>query len=682
MLLEIDVQYQREMGKDFMMLKIRESIQRRESMIMFILACGVMLWYCLVARVEVRDVVPTYATYAGHEGEEQFIYYLTDDDVIEQEFASSRNFDMVTLHLSDHDKVISGKTSVSVIEKDTNKPVYNEEISNSDIIYGRLLELKFDGNAGTSYVLKLTFEGMGNEGLGIFGFPIQNGGQENYEVAVGIHIHTNLFQTQVVRVLFFIFILLVINVILVTQTKLTEEYLFLGIVIPVGIAFLSFLSVNAVHDGGTHLAKVYHYSNVLMGRADSDTNSQVLLREDEAQAYNEIYEENHRENPVMETYFDTVERFWEKTEEQDYILSHEYRATIASSIFEYFPGTLGMTLGRILGRSVRFNIFLAKLFCFMFYVVIVFWAIKISPYFKSVIAFAALLPMSLYQATGITYDSVVMAISLLILALFFRARTERLSSGEIIILFVASATLGCCKGGFYLVILLAFLTISKEQFGGLKNKCKLCVGSLLAGGIGMLVTFAQAFFSSFRYIQAGALETDEIATLVPGTENAAYGIKYVFTNSIGFLKILVVTLTHKTEQYIGTLIGNRMKWTDTLVSWHIILAFIILLILAGSRTEKIQVNVNVKERILLALCLGIEIIGFHLLMLIETPVWSQVIEGVQGRYFLPWVPIIILIIYNGKRKYELQGMRRMFFYYAIAESAYLYSFLKIFLSIA
>lgn len=671
-----------------MMLKSWERIRQREFIKIFILACGVMLWCCFAARVEIKDAVPTYATYVGHEGEEQFIYYLMDNDVIEQEFMSSRDFDIVTVHFSHHDKLISGKTFISILEKDTNKLVYYEEKSNSDIKYESLLELEFYGNAGTSYILTLTFEGMGNEGLGIFGFPINDAGQKDYEVAVGIHSHTNLFQTQVIRVLVIIFIMLFLNVILVTQTKLSEEYLFLGIVIPMGIAFLSFLSVNVVHDGPTHLAKVYHYSNVLMGRGDNDTNSYVLLREDEAQVFNEIYVENHRENAVMEIYFDTVDRFWEKTEEQDYILSHEYRGTNASSIFEYLPGTLGMTLGRILGGSARFNIFLAKLFCFLFYVIIVFWAIKISPYFKSVIAFAALLPMSMYQATGITYDSVVMAISLLILALFFKARTERMSSKEIIMLFAASAILGCCKGGFYLVILLAFFTITKEQFGGLKNKCKLCVGSLVAGGIGMFITFAHAYFSSFlsmfavsENIQAGELQTGEITQLVPGTENAAYGIKYAFTNSIGFVKMFVVTLMQKSDQYIGTLIGNRMAWTDDLVKWHIIFAFILLLILAGSRTDKIQINVNLKERILLVLCMGIEILGFHLLMLIETPVWSQVIEGVQGRYFLPWVPIIILIIYNGKRKYELQGIRRMFFYYAIAESAYLYSFLKIFLSI-
>ena len=69
-------------------------------------------------------------------------------------------------------------------------------------------------------------------------------------------------------------------------------------------------------------------------------------------------------------------------------------------------------------------------------------------------------------------------------------------------------------------------------------------------------------------------------------------------------------------------------------------------------------------------------------MLIETPVGAMVINGVQGRYFLAWVPVVLFIIYNGRREYEAVGIRRLFIYYSIAESIYLYYFLKIFLGIA
>lgn len=674
------------------MYRIWRKIKNREFLLMLLLAFGTMTGCLIAVKIEISNDIPNYATHVGHEGEEQFIYCLTDEDVIEQEFVSSQDFDMATLHFSDHDQTISGKTFISVKEKGTGTQMFYEEKSNSEIHYGDLVKLEFQGKAGVNYVLKLEFEGMGGNGLGIFGFPESGEETESYKIAIGFHTYTKRFEGLVRWILFIIFCTLLISVILVTCTELSEEYLFLGIAIPVGIAFLSFLSINVVHDGGTHLAKVYHYSNVLLGKGAQDNYSCVLLREDEAEVFNEIYEERNRENPTREIYWDTIEGFDNKKESNNWVLSHEYRETSGNSFWEYFPGVFGMTIGRIIGGSPRFNIFLAKIFFFVFYIIMVFWAIKISPNFKSVLAFGALLPMNLYQATGITYDSVVTAFSMMILALFFKARTESLSRKEVLILFGCSAFLGCCKGGFYLVLLLLFLTISKECFGNFKNKCKICIGSLVCGGIGMMITYMQVYMPVIRSLfaqmasQDRGTETNEIIVSqvvekVPETQISAYGISYVVKNSADFIKMFGKTLIQKADQYLGSLIGYRMAWSDMLIDWIIIFTFLVLLLLASSDTEEIQCKVTVLERCFLLVCLGVEVIGFHILMLIETPMSSSVIEGVQGRYFLAWVPIVILIFHNGKRKYEKNGFRRLFCYYAIAESIYLYSFLKIFLAI-
>ena len=68
-------------------------------------------------------------------------------------------------------------------------------------------------------------------------------------------------------------------------------------------------------------------------------------------------------------------------------------------------------------------------------------------------------------------------------------------------------------------------------------------------------------------------------------------------------------------------------------------------------------------------------------MLIETPIGRSVISGVQGRYFLAWVPIVMLILYDGNRTYNIQGKRRLFFYLSITEIAYLYLFLNNYLGV-
>lgn len=688
-----------------MIAGIVSRVKNREFILMLALVSIVLGFLFFMIKIEIFGNVPDYATHMGHVGEEQFIYNLTNQDTIKQEFVSPEDFDMVSLHFSDHDLPVQGKTFIMVEDKVSEEVVYYGERENSEIHYGELVELSFDGKgkAGKTYILKLQFEGMGENSLGIFGFKsdendlpaLVNNSKSEYTVAIGTHTFTSCFKHLTALTVLMIIVILLFNVFLVTQTALSEEYLFLGIAIPVGIAFLLFLSVNVVHDGGTHLAKVYHYSNVLLGRSADDSYGYVMLQKDEADAFDEIYQDYHRELKTAQMYWDTLEEFGTNASDNYLVQSHEYRETSASSVWEYFPGVIGMTIGRLMGGSARFNILLAKILFFVFYVGMVFTAIRITPYFKSVIAFVALLPMSLYQATGITYDVVVLAVSLVILALFFKARIDMLQKKDILLLFVLSAILGCCKGGFYLVLLIAFIIVPEENVRGRKGKWCICFGSILVGGICMLLTslntYLPVFLDIFRrtevsspFIEIGSSSVARAVEMVPRTDIASYGISYAFYNIAGFFKLMIATLLEKMEFYVGGLVGYRMAWTDETVGWLIQFVFLILLVMASSKIKgkTVRVSITLTDRLVCLFLFGIEVIGFHLLMLIETPVGAMVINGVQGRYFLAWVPVVLFIIYNGRREYEVVGIRRLFIYYSIAESIYLYYFLKIFLGIA
>lgn len=669
--------------------------------IVFIILLDILLILGMyfVIRTEIWNEIPEYATQVGHAGEEQVVYYLKDSDVIEQRFQSEQNFDMVSLHLSDHDQSISGKTFISVIEEETGKNVYYEERQNSEIHYGELVKLNFEGKAYTDYLLTISFEGMGERGFGIFGFPIQKeeaavqicGENLECKIAIGVHNYTNQFRKLVIGVFVIMCVLIVTGTLLAIETQIQEEYLFLGIAVPMGIAFLFFLSINMVHDGATHLAKVYHYSNVLMGQSEEDISGYVVLDHDEKQAFDEMYAEDNRENKTAEMYYDTIEHFWEKSEEQDKEISHEYRETSASSPLEYFPGILGMTLGRLLGGSARLNILLAKICFFLFYIGAIFWAIKISPYFKTVIAFTALLPMALYQATGITYDSIVIAIGMLIIALYFKARQQRLDKKEIIFLLILAMVLGCCKGGFYLPILFLFCFIPSEVFSSKKKKWKLCSGTFAAGGIGLLVTSFDAYFpvifdmaKRMRVTQAnntGMEVGNQIATVVPETQTLAYGIGYAFSNPFSFIKMMISTLVEKADYYMGNLVGYRMAWSDITTEWIIIFLFLILVWMAAFNIEGEKVNVLTRERLAGIVIIAMEVIGFHILMLIETPIGELIIQGVQGRYFIIWVPILLLACNSKQVKNTFLGKRHLYCTMAIAEVVYLFFFMKIFFMI-
>lgn len=663
-----------------------------------------MLW------TEFGGRIPDYATHIGHADEEQFIYYLSDNTIIEQTFESPRDFDFATLNFSDHDTTIQGKTFLSVTETESGQLVEYQEIDNPEIHYGTPVTfLNEGGKSGISYSLTITFEEMGEQGLGIYGRIADegnkaatiNGEESTYAVGIGTHSYTGRFKILTVAVFLMLSFMLFFMIFLISRTKLAEEYLFLGIAIPLGVVFLMFLSGNVVHDGATHLAKVYHYSNVLLGQAGGDNNNYVYLRPDEAENFSRFSSSLHRENEVAEQFWDITEDFWKKSNEKGLVKSPEFRGTNASSIFEYLPGALGMTLGRLLGGSVNLNILLAKTCFFAFYVMMAFWAIKISPYLKAAIAFAALLPMGLYQAAGITYDSVVIATGLVILAYFFRAREFPLKRYEICILLGLSAVLGCLKGGFYLPLLLIFLAVPQEKQGGKKKKWFLFLGIIIAGGTAMAICFSYAYWSMLTQIlgigmpeaaaEAGSTTTAEAvnvaetvsaAETVPGTETISYGIAYFFKEPLGFLQLFIRTAVQKAEFYLGGALGYRMAWTDRAVNWIVLLMFCLLLGGATSRVDgQTEPAVSLKERGLAAGIVFVEFLGFHILMLLETPANATVINGVQGRYFIVLVPLLLFMVYQRKKGYEYPGIRRMFFFCAIAECLYMYDFMKIYLGI-
>lgn len=684
--------------------RLKQRLKRREFLILMALSISFALLLILLVKVEISENIPDYVSHIGHEREEQFIYNIQDGQIIEQKFNSPQDFDFATINFSDHDTVISGKTFLTVMDQESGELLEYMEIDNHNIHFGQPVQfLQEGGEKGRMYLVRLQFEGMGENGLGIYGYRSDEKGASvdgelsEYAVGVGTHSYTSIFKMLVAVVIGGILFQVFFAAILVSQMNVREEYLFLGIAVPIGLLFLSFLSGNAVHDGMTHLAKTYHYSNFLMGRGENDTNNYVYLETGEAEIFNGKGEDYRRENNIIYGMWENTVYFWEKSSNEELIKSDEFRGTSASSFLEYFPGAIGITLGRIFDVSARMNLVIAKSMFLLFYIGSVFLAVRITPYLKMGMTFCALLPMAMYQATGITYDSVVMAAAFLLTALFFKLREQKLKKWEIAIYFMASVIMGSCKGGFYLVLLLPFLFIPSVKFGGKKKKTLLCIGGLMSGGVAMFIVSFGTYWSMLVEIfqlQTGrvgnisdtvasaAVATETLQEIVPETQTVAYGISYLFHNFPSFLKLFVRTMADQAEFYLGGLIGYRMAWTDETVSWIVLLIFCVLLTAVAVKTEnEYPRKVSLRDRGLCLGVIGLEIFAFHALMLIETPENAQIISGVQGRYFLAFTPLMLLMIYNSQRRSSNSGMRRLFYFYACAEGIYMYSFLKIYLAV-
>ena len=674
--------------------------KNREFLILLFAAIGLSGALFLMLWTEFGGNIPDYATHIGHADEEQFIYYLSDSTMIEQTFESPRDFDFATLNFSDHDTTIQGKTFLSVTEVESGQLVEYQEISNAEIHYGTPVTfLKEGGKRGISYSLTITFEEMGEQGLGIYGRVADegsraatiNGEESSYAVGIGTHSYTGRFKGLTIAVFLILVLMVVLTVLLVSCSKLPEEYLFLGIAVPMGIVFLMFLSGNSVHDGTTHLAKVYHYSNMLLGWDENDDTGYVSLRADEKECFDSAYSEIYRENEQAQVAWETYHDFGIRAQDNALYISHQFRETSASSIWEYFPGVIGMTIGRCIGTGARFNILLTKLFFYSFYIIAVFLAMSISPRLKSCIAFTALLPMAVYQATGITYDSVIVAYMLLFTAFWLRAREQKLKIGEWVAVAVLSYLIGCCKGGFYAIAVVLFLFVPKESFGNIKRKILAWSGICAAALAGFVTTSLKAYLPYLRGMlglptQSSVLQQtagQEIVEKVPGQETIAYGIMYIVQEPLECLKIFLNTLFEKADYYIGSMVGYRMAWTDELTPWFIIFLFLIILIISGVFAEDGNAfHIRLKEKGVCVILFSAELVAFHLLMLIETPMGNTVINGVQGRYFIAWLPLIFLIFSGKGCRMDGSVIKRLYVFYGFAEMLFFVYYIRILFGIS
>ena len=61
-----------------------------------------------------------------------------------------------------------------------------------------------------------------------------------------------------------------------------------------------------------------------------------------------------------------------------------------------------------------------------------------------------------------------------------------------------------------------------------------------------------------------------------------------------------------------------------------------------------------------------------------TGVGETNIAGIQGRYFIAWVPIMMLALRTNKFSAEAIYGKKLFFYFSIVETLYFFDFLKIF----
>ena len=187
------------------------------------------------------------------------------------------------------------------------------------------------------------------------------------------------------------------------------------------------------------------------------------------------------------------------------------------------------------------------------------------------------------------------------------------------------------------------LLIPEERFGEKKKKW------IFTGCMAFLavVSFLGGTLKSVLFVVSPTAEQAQGAYLAGET----YGTSGLLSNPMEFILLSVRTLFLSGDGFLETMFGMQLGWLDITISRIVIYGMMLLIFLAVLKIEDEkerfmpQVTTVHKLSYLTVILFSVGMI-FVTMFISWTPRESKEIFGIQGRYFLPLLPLSVMLFYS------------------------------------
>ena len=325
--------------------------------------------------------------------------------------------------------------------------------------------------------------------------------------------------------------------------------------------------------------------------------------------------------------------------------------TTESPFYSYIPSMLGILLSKVLNLTAIFALLFARLGNLILYAGVSYYAIKKAPKFKTALTVIATMPLVIAQVTSTSYDAFILTFTMVILAYFIKMYADKVENKDLAIFFISVLLISLIKPPYIMLSLLVLL-VPEDSFKQNRNY------SLIAIALVFIATFLSvggllnSIFSSAT--------TSSIASA--GNISLTGQVNYILANPLAIFGLVKYCITSIPSVFISDL--SFYHYADFKGLKLVNLAYFVFFILF-SIFYKQEINLSkIKRIILLIICLITYFGIFAILYLQWTPVGSDIILGIQARYFIPIIALLPLIInYDLKsiEKYKYLMMAIVFF---------------------
>lgn len=557
------------------------------------------------------------------------------------------------------DETYDGNLHVSLIDMQTGSEVFHNDMKTSDLGSDSMepfyLENPIYGAEGNKYRIVITTDGqltkddritVGSSSVDTYedGNYFVDGVKFNGDLHFMVYGSDNQFLVPLYwGIVAFVLVAYLVLTYFLLLRKLRPQHMFVVSVLSIGILYMLLMTPLSIPDEPAHYDTTYRYSNLLMQKGTvprKDGEDQILSRAADVE-----FLQQFTISPTLSEYRFINSHIADKVEDTKLVSSDAQ--FVNTTPYVYFPATLGITLARLLNLSSGAVFYAGRICNLLFFAAAGFLAIRKIPFGKMILFVVGLLPMTMQQVSSYSYDAVVFGLAFLFISYCLHAAfgNEDLRRSDIAILCILGALLAPAKAVYVCLCLLVFL-IPKERFTSLKlhspkyRKAK-CISAILGTS-----ALSFLFFNLLNIITNYVNIDTNVLTYgtVPG-----FTASFLLSHPGKLFMIIRLTLLHNTSYYLESMLGKFLGWLIMEVPSIYMYGFFGLLILAAIKVEKEPVFLTNRHKVLLAGILGSVFALVCAAMLLSfTPMTENSVTGVQGRYFLPVLPLALLFFRNDR----------------------------------
>lgn len=457
-------------------------------------------------------------------------------------------------------------------------------------------------------------------------------------IAVGYSSRMILFLGILSAVLLFLFCLLYKYFSKKESSKALPRF-YLVILLLMGTMYSAVFLPGTAPDEPYHYESSFYYSNLITGHTNED--SLLVMRE------TDIKFENDALTTVMdkESYQSVRQALTDNS-------SNDFETTSIDGQTKSLPQTrvfsaIGISLGQLFGLNGAMTFYLGRLFNFLCFALLAFAAYKITPVGKMLFAAITLLPMTLHITSSYSYDATIIGLSLLLIALCLKGiySEQKCSQKLLIVIPVVTFFLAPCKVLYALSALLVFL-IPNSNFSSKK------FAHIYKFGLMGLALFAVCIFKLPDLLNMAGVSPTNTDPTSDGLEHREeesghyHALSTLISSPLSAIFIFVNTINQKFDFYLNTFLGGFLGWFQPEIKtpWFFILLFLGILFYTARKSDIDSIIPSKKTKVVFAVLSFLMYTAVVMSMLLGWTFDTELAaEGVQGRYFLPFAPLLFLL---------------------------------------